>query len=67
LSTEYGIPQRFVLSSLLFIIYINDTIKICPEECNIKIFADDTLIYVTGESSTKLENKMNMVFSIIEG
>jgi len=42
-------------------------IKICPEECNIKIFADDTLIYVTGESSTKLENKMNMVFSIIEG
>jgi len=67
LSIEYGIPQGFVLSSLLFIIYINDMIKICPEECNIKIFADDTLIYVTGESSTELENKMNMVFSIIEG
>jgi len=59
-------PQRSVLRSLLFIIYIIDIIKICPEGCSIKIFANDTLIYVTGESSAELERKMNMVFSIVE-
>jgi len=52
------------LGPLLFIVYINDIIRICPEKCSIKIFADDTLKYVTGESSAKLERKMNMVFSI---
>jgi len=55
------------LGSLLFIVYINDIIKkVCLEGCSIKIFADGTLIYVTGESSAELERKMNMVFSIVE-
>jgi len=54
------------LGSLLFIVYINNIIKVCPERCSIKIFADDTLIYVTGESSAELERKMNMIFSIVK-
>lgn len=64
--TEYGVPQGSVLGPLLFIVYINDIIKICPEGCNIKMFADDTLIYVTGESSAELERKMNMSFNTVE-
>lgn len=66
LTTEYGVPQGSVLGPLLFIVYINDIIEICPEECNIKMFADDTLIYVSGESSADIEVKMNTVFNIIE-
>ena len=66
IATEYGVPQGSVLGPLLFILYINDIIKVCPEGCSIKIFADDTLIYVTGESSEELENKMNMAFWIVE-
>ena len=48
-------------------IYINDIVKICPEECSIKMFADDILMYVIGKNSAELKNKMNMGFSIIEG
>ena len=66
LSTEYGVPQGSVLGPLLFIIYINDLVKVCPEDCNIKMFADDTLIYVTGESSMEVERKMNVAFNVVE-
>jgi len=55
-----------ILGLLLFIVYINNIIKSCPEECNIKIFADDTLIYVMGESSARLERKMNIIINIRE-
>jgi len=66
LTTEYGVPQGSVLGPLLFIVYINDIIKICPEGCSIKMFADDTLIYVNGESSADLESKMNTAFNVVE-
>ena len=66
MATEYGVPQGSVLGPLLFILYVNDIIKVCPEECKIKMFADDTLIYVEGESSAELEIKMNTVFIIVE-
>lgn len=64
--TEYGVPQGSVLGPLLFIIYLNDIIEFYPKDCNIKMFADDALVFVSGEDSEKLERKMNMVFSIVE-
>lgn len=42
------------------------TTKICSEESNVELFADDTLIYVTGESCEELNRKMNNVLQIIE-
>jgi len=49
----------------IFIVYINGIIKVCPEEY-IKMFADDTLIHITGESNAELEIKMSMVFIIVK-
>lgn len=66
MDTKYGVPQGSVLGPLLFIVYINDIIKVCPDEGSIKMFADDTLIYVTGEGSAELERKMNRIFDIVE-
>lgn len=54
------------MGPLLFIIYINDVVKACPEGCNIKMFADDTLVYVVGEGSAELEMKMNAALVSVE-
>jgi len=66
IKTEYGVLQGLVLGPLLFTLYINDIVEFCPDECNIRMFADDTLVYVSGEGSAELERKMNTVFSIVE-
>jgi len=68
LNTEYGVPQGSVLGPLLFIIYINDIIKACSGrgKCSIKMFADDTLIYVSGEGTEELQNRMSRAFLRVE-
>lgn len=66
MATKYGVPQGSVLGPLLFIIYINDIVKSCPKGCNIKLFADDTIVYVTGVSCEEIEQKMNRWFNVIE-
>ena len=47
--STYGVPQGSVLGPLLFIIYTNDLHK-CLKYSDCVQFADDTTIYVTGES-----------------
>jgi len=65
LNTEHSVPEGSVLSPLLFIIYTNNIMEVCPDKCNIKMFADDTLIYES-EDNKELEHKMNVVLNIIE-
>jgi len=43
---------------------LSHIIKAC--KCNIKMFADDTLIYVSGDGSEELQNKTNRTFLTIE-
>lgn len=38
----------------------------CQDEGNIKMFADDTVIYVKGNSSEEVESKLNRVLPMVE-
>ena len=42
-----GIAQGTVLGPLLFVFYINDSVK-SIEHCKITLFADDCVLYQTG-------------------
>ncbi|XP_025268586.1 uncharacterized protein LOC112639318 [Camponotus floridanus] len=66
MAIDHGVPQGSVLGPLLFVLYINDITEVCPIGSNVKLFADDTMIYVTGECSEEINKKMNDVFHKIE-
>lgn len=65
-ANNLGVPQGSVLGPLLFILYING-ISNCLKHCNIKIFADDTLVYIIAdkieEATQKLNEDLNILFN----
>ena len=54
-----GVPQGTVMGPLLFLIYINDIVD--GLQCNIRLFADDCIIYTDDQDGDKLQKDLNHV------
>ena len=63
---NYGVPQGSVLGPILFILYINDLKQFIGQHCEIRMFVDDTMLYVTEKSMDRMEQKLNSVMSHLD-
>lgn len=58
LPSRIGVPQGSKLASELFILYVNDIYKSLVHS-KLSLFADDTLIYISGKNVQDVVNKLN--------
>ena len=60
-----GVPQGFILGPLLFILHINNLPEVVSE-CNILMYADDTVIYCSSSKASVIQDKLIANLSKIE-
>jgi len=64
-SISCGVPQGSVLGPILFLLFINDLTSIPSLSDMLKLFADDTNMFITDLNINCLENKCNSALSAL--
>ena len=54
-----GVPQGSVLGPLLFLMYINDMPNCISNDCNMLLYADDSLLFSSNKNIYELRLKLN--------
>jgi hypothetical protein len=62
---RHGVPQGSILSSLLFLLYINDLPTVLSNNANLVLYADGTSILITKPNPIEFANNVNKIFSDI--
>ena len=60
-----GVPQGSVLGPFLFLLFINDISNFTTDGCVINLFADDAMIYASGDSVSEVQRKLQSCLSNI--
>ena len=56
-----GVPQGSILEPLFLLVYVNDVKNILTNECEYRLYADDTVIYCTGPTYSIAQEKLQHV------